>query len=99
VDHFDPVNGRTYQQRYTVNADNYVPGGPIFRTSRHRAAPVVDNRTLHATTRSRTRTAVFLGGEAPVEFFDFQTVLPRSLTKQFGTLCVCVRARAWLAVA
>ncbi len=28
---------------------------------------------------------VFLGGEAPIEFFDFQEVLPRTLTKQFGS--------------
>ncbi len=40
----------------------------------------------HTTARTRhVLHAVFLGGEAPVEFFDFQTVLPRTLTKQFGT--------------
>jgi len=66
VDHFDPLNGKTYQQKYIVTDDNYVPGGPIF---------------------------LFLGGEAPVEFFDFQTVLPRSLTKQFGALYIALEHR------
>lgn len=31
VDHFDPLNKLTYQQKFIVTDDNYVPGGPIFR--------------------------------------------------------------------
>jgi hypothetical protein len=30
VDHFNPQDGRTWQQKYYVNATNWVPGGPIF---------------------------------------------------------------------
>lgn len=30
LDHFDPTNNKTWQQRYQVNNSFYKPGGPVF---------------------------------------------------------------------
>lgn len=30
VDNFDPQNLATYQQRYYINEENYISGGPLF---------------------------------------------------------------------
>jgi len=72
VDHFDPLNKATYQQKYIVNKDNWVKGGPIFRK-------------YHTAYDDFNCAIVFLGGEAPLEVFEFQEVYPRLLTKTFGT--------------
>lgn len=30
VDHFNPLDRRTFEGRYFVNSEFYTPGGPIF---------------------------------------------------------------------
>ena len=30
LDHFDPTNGKTFQQRYFLNRQYFKPGGPLF---------------------------------------------------------------------
>ncbi|NEJ84297.1 hypothetical protein GR268_48590 [Rhizobium leguminosarum] len=53
MDHFDPLNGKTYQQKYIVTDDNYVPGGPIFCT-RPTSQTVSTNNPAPARECSRT---------------------------------------------
>lgn len=66
VDHFDPLNNATYQQRFTVDDSAWSPGNPIF---------------------------IFLSGEAPMEFFEFQEVSAINWAHDFGAMYISLEHR------
>jgi hypothetical protein len=71
VDHFDPLNKATFEQWYYLSGETLKPSAPTFRPP---------HRYFFAYS------LVFIGGEAAVEFFEFQEVSARQWAREYGAL-------------